>query len=165
MTKKQIVLATVILLAFTLAAIAADVSGKWTYETPGRDGGPGRPASITLKADGANLTGTVSGGLGGRGMGGPGGPGGPGGGAPPAGAAPAGGGPGGPGGAAAEQPISKGKVDGDKISFEVTRETQMGSMTTKYEGVLAGSELKLKITRQGMDGTPTTTEVTAKKAN
>jgi hypothetical protein len=151
MTKK-LVFAGIILLVVAMVALAADVTGKWTYEQPGRNGGPGRPASITLKADGANLTGTVSG-MGGRGMGG-------GGGAPGAapGGAPAGGPP-------PETAISKGKIDGDKISFEVTRETPNGAMTTKYEGVLAGAELKLKITRTGQDGTPSTTEVVAKKAN
>jgi hypothetical protein len=37
------------------------------------------------------------------------------------------------------------------------------SMTTKYEGTVSGSELKLKITRDGQNG-PQTSEVTAKKA-
>jgi hypothetical protein len=43
-----------------MVAFAADVTGKWTYEMPGR-GGQTQQGSITLKADGSNLTGTVSG--------------------------------------------------------------------------------------------------------
>ena len=60
MTKKLLVVVTIVL-AFTIAAMAADVSGKWTYEQPGRGGGPGRPVTITLKQDGSKLTGTVPG--------------------------------------------------------------------------------------------------------
>ena len=48
------------LLCFTLVAAAADVSGKWTAESPGRNGGPPRVSTFDLKADGAKLDGTVS---------------------------------------------------------------------------------------------------------
>jgi hypothetical protein len=148
MTKK-LLFAGFILLAVTALVMAADaVSGKWTWEQAGRDGGPGRPQSITLKADGANLTGTVSGGMGGRMGGGAPGAGGPGAGGPPP-----------------ETAISNGKVNGNTVTFEVTREFGGNTMTTKYEGVVAGTEMKLKITRTGQDGTPRTNEVTAKKAN
>ncbi len=41
-------------------ALAADVNGKWSAEMPGR-GGNSRQMIMTLKADGATLTGTVSG--------------------------------------------------------------------------------------------------------
>jgi len=158
MTKK-LVLAGIILLVVSAVAIAADaVSGKWVYEQQGRGGGNPTPVTIELKADGAKLTGTILQPMG-MGRGGPGGPGGgaPGGGAP--GAAPGGGAP------PAPQPvqISNGKVEGTTVTFDVTRETQMGSMTTKYKGVVNGAEMKLSVTRQGMDGTPTTTDVTAKK--
>ena len=60
MTKKLLFVLT-ILLAASLALLAADVSGKWTYEQPGRGGNPGRPVTITLKQDGAKLTGEVPG--------------------------------------------------------------------------------------------------------
>jgi hypothetical protein len=53
-----------------------------------------------------------------------------------------------------EVPISNGKIDGNNIAFEVTREIMGNSRTTKYEGVLSGSDLKIKIIQQ---------EVTAKK--
>jgi len=59
--------------------------------------------------------------------------------------------------------ITNGKVDGDKFSFEVVREFQGNKMTTKYEGTAAGSELKMKVTRETQNG-PQTSEVTAKKA-
>jgi hypothetical protein len=60
MTKK-LLFVTTILLVVAMAAFAADVSGKWTYEQPGRGGGPGRPVTITLKQDGSKLTGSVPG--------------------------------------------------------------------------------------------------------
>jgi hypothetical protein len=131
MTKKLLFVLTILLIA-SFALMAADVSGKWTYEGPGRGGNPGRPVTLTLKADGATLTGTVP--AGGRG----------GGGEPIA--------------------ISDGKVDGDNISFTVKREFNGNAMVIKYEGVLNGDELKLKITRNGPDG-PVTTDVVAKRAN
>ena|SRR5579871_4684532 len=43
-----------------LTALAADVTGKWTAQVPGR-GGQTREATFNLKADGNTLTGTVSG--------------------------------------------------------------------------------------------------------
>jgi hypothetical protein len=51
-----------LLLSCLVAAVAfaADATGKWTYEMPGR-GGQTQQGSITLKVDGANLTGTVGG--------------------------------------------------------------------------------------------------------
>jgi opacity protein-like surface antigen len=49
--------------AFVAAAVAvqaADVTGKWTAQVPGR-GGQTRETTFNLKADGEKLTGTVSG--------------------------------------------------------------------------------------------------------
>ncbi len=43
-----------------LTAMAADVTGKWTAQLPGR-GGQTREATFNFKADGNTLTGTVSG--------------------------------------------------------------------------------------------------------
>ncbi len=133
MTKKLLFVITILLVA-SFALMAADVSGKWTYEQPGRGGGPGRPVTITLKADGAKLTGQIPG----MGRGGD---------APPP-----------------PTEITDGKVDGDKISFTVKRETPNGVMETKYTGTVSGDELKLKVTRNGQDGTPVTTEVVAKRS-
>ena len=136
MTKKLLFVLTILLIA-SFALMAADVSGKWTYEAPGRGGNPGRPVTITLKADGATLTGTVP--AGGRGGGGDNPP-------PPI-------------------DITDGKVDGNNISFTVKREFNGNSMVQKYEGVVNGDELKLKIIRNGQDGTPVTYDVVAKRVN
>lgn len=43
-----------------LALLAADPTGKWVASIPGRDGTP-RTVTFNLKADGANVTGSVSG--------------------------------------------------------------------------------------------------------
>jgi hypothetical protein len=43
----------------TLTALAADVTGKWVAQVPGRDGQT-REVTFNLKADGNTLTGTVT---------------------------------------------------------------------------------------------------------
>ena len=135
MTKK-LLFATTILLVFAFGAMAADVSGKWTGQAPGRNG----PQDVTfnLKADGAKLTGTVLGGFGGRGGGG--------------------------GGAAAmPREISDGKVDGNNISFKVSVEFNGQTRVTTYTGTLVGEELNMKSTREGQNG-PQTADFKMKKA-
>ena len=48
-------------LALLLAvAVAADISGKWTGDVPGR-GGATAPATFTFKVDGGKLTGSMTG--------------------------------------------------------------------------------------------------------
>ena len=122
MTKKLLFVVTIALvLAFSL--LAADVTGKWVAEQPGRNGGPPRQTTFDLKADGSKLTGTMTGGMG-RG-----------------GAAPA----------AIE--ISDGKIDGDNVSFTVKRETPNGAMETKYTGTISGDELTLKFTMMDQERT------------
>ncbi|MBZ5585398.1 MAG: hypothetical protein LAQ30_24985, partial [Acidobacteriia bacterium] len=70
----------------------------------------------------------------------------------------------GSGGDQMTSPITNGKVDGNNVSFEVTRDFGGNSMTTKYEGVVSGAEMKLKITMPGFNGgDPRTVEATAKK--
>ncbi len=56
----RIVTLVLVLAAFALSAFAGDVSGKWKYSftTPNGDT---RESSMTLKADGAKLTGTMEG--------------------------------------------------------------------------------------------------------
>src|SRR4051794_3179043 len=49
---------------FAIVAYAADVTGKWTAEVPGRGGTP-TTNTFVFKQDGAKLTGTVDGGRGG----------------------------------------------------------------------------------------------------
>ena len=130
MTKK-LLFVTTILLVVAFAAFAADVSGKWVYETQGRGGGNPVKNTLTLKADGGKLTGNLS-----R-----------------------------PGrdGNAMEMPISDGKVDGNNISFKTSMQMGDNTMVSEYSGTLSGDELKLKVTRPGRDGSPMTTEVTAKR--
>jgi hypothetical protein len=151
MTKKLLFVFTILLVVAFVAA-AADVSGKWTYEQPGRGGGNPSTVTITLKADGAKLTGTVLGGFGGGGRG-------RGRGGDDSGAAPT------PPPAPAPQEISDGKVDGNAITFTVKRETPNGTMTTSYKGTLNGDSLELEITRPGRNGgDPVTNKFTAKRA-
>ena len=121
MTKKLLFVAT-LALVFTFAVMAADVTGKWTYEQPGRGGNPGRQVTITLKQDGGKLTGSVPG----MGRGGDNPP-------PPS-------------------EITDGKVDGNNVSFTVKREFNGNTMVTKYEGTVSGDEMKLKITRDTQNG-------------
>lgn len=110
--------------ALAIAAFAADVSGKWTAEVPGR-GGNTQKVTITLKADGSALTGTVSNPMG-------------------------------------ETAISDGKVDGDTVTFTVTREMQGNTVKQNYTGKLAGDEIKFTVVREGGQGQPR--EFTAKRS-
>ncbi len=48
------------LVAFTVAAVAADVTGAWKANMPGRDGQT-REVTFTFKQDGDKLTGTTGG--------------------------------------------------------------------------------------------------------
>ena len=41
--------------------------------------------------------------------------------------------------------ISNGKVDGEKVYFEVTREMGGNSVTTKYSGTVSGTTMKLSM--------------------
>ena len=45
--------------------------------------------------------------------------------------------------------IKNGKVDGDNISFDVTREVQGNAMTFKYSGKIEGDALKLTVETPG----------------
>jgi hypothetical protein len=157
MTKKLLFAGTILMLVVCVAVAADAISGKWTYEMPGRGGGGGgggtpRVVTLDLKVAGATLTGTILQPMGGRGMGG-------GGGAP--GGAAAGGAPPAP----TPTPIANGKVNGNTITFDVVRDMGGQSMTTKYEGTVNGDALHLKITRPDMGNGPTPPqEVDAKRA-
>ncbi len=50
----------IFLLLGTVAAFAADVNGKWVAQVPGR-GGQSQDVTFNLKADGDQLSGTVTG--------------------------------------------------------------------------------------------------------
>jgi hypothetical protein len=56
---RKVMLAVLLLTLGTVAALAADISGKWTADVPGRNGNT-QTITLTLKADGAALTGTIS---------------------------------------------------------------------------------------------------------
>jgi hypothetical protein len=126
------------LLAVAFTVAAADISGKWVAQVEGRNGTT--QMTFDLKADGANLTGTVlGGGRGGRGGGG--------GGAP-----------------AAPAQISDGKIDGSNVSFSVKTDRGGQTMVTTYKGTFTGDQLNLKQTRQGRNGEQTT-DIAAKRAS
>ena len=48
------------LLLLTASTQAADLTGTWTWSTPGRNGGADRISTLTLKKDAAALSGKVS---------------------------------------------------------------------------------------------------------
>jgi hypothetical protein len=129
MTKKLLFVTTILMIA-AFGLLAADVSGKWVAEQPGRNGGPPRQITFTFKVDGSKLTGTVSQ-------------------------------PGRNGNMDAD--ITDGKVDGDNISFKVTRTMGDQQMTTEYTGTVSGDSINLKMNMNGPNG-PVTRELTAKKA-
>lgn len=54
------VLAGASLLIGTAATFAAGADGNWIWTTPGRNGGAGRESVLSLKTDGATLTGKIS---------------------------------------------------------------------------------------------------------
>jgi hypothetical protein len=132
-----------IALAITTPAQAADAkkadaTGTWTWTQQGGRGGNAnanatpRKSTLKLKAEGEKLTGTLSQpAFGRRGQGGD------------AAATPP---------APVETAISNGKIKGDDVSFEVTRERGGNSFTTKYSGKVAGDTLKGKIEMPGRDG-------------
>src|SRR5438477_8044314 len=62
MTKK-LIFAVTLMFVLAFGALAADVSGKWMAQVPGR-GGQAREVTFTLKAEGDKLTGSMTGGQG-----------------------------------------------------------------------------------------------------
>jgi hypothetical protein len=55
---KTTLLAVLALVCITFVAFAADATGKWTAEVPGRNGN--QTMTFNLKAEGATLTGSVT---------------------------------------------------------------------------------------------------------
>lgn len=118
----------------------ADANGTWTWTQPAGRGGQGgnapanatpRKSTLKLKVDGEKLTGTLT---------------------QPGFARRA------PEGETAATPppvetaISEGKIKGDEISFNVTREVAGNSRTTKYTGKIDGDTIKGKIEAPGRQG-------------
>lgn len=60
MTKRIVFLSACFVLMAASLVWAADVTGKWTAQVPGR-GGQTRETTFNFKAEGSKLTGTVSG--------------------------------------------------------------------------------------------------------
>ena len=60
MNSRRILFVLALLVGVGVVAQAADVTGKWTAQVPGRDGQTAEQ-TFNLKADGEKLTGTVSG--------------------------------------------------------------------------------------------------------
>ena len=60
MTLRSLSLAGALAFAATLVLQAADISGKWTAQVPGRDGQT-RETTFDFKVDGEKLTGTTTG--------------------------------------------------------------------------------------------------------
>jgi opacity protein-like surface antigen len=124
------------LLAMT--ALAADITGKWTAQMPGRGGqgrgGQGRAgqgggqahvSTFNFKVDGNMLTGTVSGRQG-------------------------------------DMPIADGKIDGDQISFTQTLDFNGNTVKLIYKGTVSGDQITLTRQREGDDRQPQ--EFIAKRA-
>jgi hypothetical protein len=59
MRTKSLLIGTVAVLTLLASAWAADVTGKWVAQTPGRDGGTSE-TTFSLKVEGTVLTGTVT---------------------------------------------------------------------------------------------------------
>jgi hypothetical protein len=134
--RKLVFSLSAILALGAMAAFAADVTGKWVGEMPGRGGTPTQ-ITFDFQQNGETLTGTITGGMGG----------------------------GRQGGEPQPQEISEGKVSGDSISFAVVRTFGENEMRTTYTGTVSGSEMTLSSSRPGRGGgEPTVTEITAKKS-
>jgi hypothetical protein len=106
-----------LLLALACATLlfAADPTGTWTGDQPGRDGNTYH-ITFKLKADGDKLTGTM-------------------------------------GGDQFEQPIQKGEIHGDDISFTVHLEFGDG-FDLKYTGKVSADKIDFKVQREGSEPQP-----------
>jgi hypothetical protein len=139
----NVVLATIVFMAAGFCAKAADITGKWVADVPGRNGTT--QMTFEFKVDGKKLTGTV-GGLAAAG-------GGRRGGAPADPSAPT------------DRQITDGKVDGAKVSFTVKIDRGGQTMVTSYKGTFTNDQMKLKQTREGRNGDMTTDIVATRSAD
>ncbi len=57
--RRQVLALAVVLCAFAVAAAAADITGKWVAQMPGRDGGTTEQVFM-FKQSGENLTGSIT---------------------------------------------------------------------------------------------------------
>jgi hypothetical protein len=120
--KKLFAFASGLLALSALVVLGADIDGKWTRETQGKNGP--QTQILTLKSDGGKLTGTMEGGGGG----------------------------GGKGGAPMPVAISEGTVSGANVSFKIVRDFGGNSVTQTYKGTVSATELKLTQDTEGGGG-------------
>ena len=59
-TMKKLIFAVTLMIVLAFGAMAADVSGKWMAQVPGRGGQGTRDVTFTLKAEGEKLTGSMT---------------------------------------------------------------------------------------------------------
>jgi hypothetical protein len=104
------------------AAMAADVTGKWVSERKMTPPGGGEERTVTITMD-LKADGAKLTGSVTTSMGG------------------------GQAGRAVE--ITDGKIDGNKVSFKVTREGKQGAMTTVYTATVEGDTMKGEAGREG----------------
>lgn len=105
------------LITCALMAVAqaepSKADGTWTWTMQGRNGGPERKLTLTLKTEGKKLAGKLTS----------------------------------PGrdGQTNETEIKDGKIEGDEISFSVTREWNGNKVTSQYKGKVTANSIKGKI--------------------
>ena len=119
-TKRILLSCSAAIVLLAAGARAGDATGAWTWTSPGRNGGPERVSTLTLKVEDSKLTGKIS--------------------VP------------GPGGQALENTISDGKVEGDKISFNLVRSYNGNSNTNKYSGSISADKITGKIESVNRNG-------------
>jgi hypothetical protein len=88
-----------------------DPNGTWKWTTAGRNGNPGPEYTLKLKANGTNLTGTIT--------------------VPPRGN----------NSDPTDYDIANGTIAGDHISFQYVRDGRNGSITNKYDGKISGDTI------------------------
>ena len=107
MKSKAILLAGLLAMLMSMATVAlaqGKIDGNWEMSMQGRQGNT-MTQTLTLKADGSKLTGSIKGQRG-------------------------------------ETAISDGTVDGNKITFTVTRQTPNGEFKQTYTGTVDGDNIK-----------------------
>ena len=133
MTKKLLFVVT-LLCALSFGLMAADITGKWTSEQAGRNGGPARVSTYTFKASGATFPGKME--AAGR------------------------------GGDMTSTDVTDGKIDGNNISFKISRAMGGGDpVTTEYKGTVDGDTITVKFMQAGRGGAdPQERTMTMKRA-
>ena len=125
MKSRVLAVATIVVL-FSLAALAADVNGTWTGTFHTREGGAFE-VTLTLKAQGASVTGTYG------------------------------------QGSAEDVDIENGKLNGDTVTFTITRHPGERTIKVNYTGKVEGDTMKLNAQVEGSPRVLPGTTLTRKK--